>query len=125
MATRNENLNRIRNAMGSYSPGSKNITQMNGPRYEETSRDESLRILQSALSGGSTAGTTPQSGQPYRLPAPLTQGSLTPHPALSRHLPLKGKAGARQAAAEAESGGRTPVPTCKGSLMLWMKPPPM
>lgn len=64
MATRNENLNRIRNAMGSYSPGSKNITQMNGPRYEETSRDESLRILQSALSGGSTAGTTPQSAVP-------------------------------------------------------------
>ena len=64
MATRNENLNRIRNAMGSYSPGTKNITQMNGPRYEETSRDESLRILQSALSGGSTAGTTPQSAVP-------------------------------------------------------------
>lgn len=64
MATRNENLNRIRNAVGSYSQGAKNTTQMNGPRYEETSRDESLRILQSALSGGSTAGTTPQSAVP-------------------------------------------------------------
>ena len=64
MATRNENLNRIRNAVGSYSQGAKNIAQTNWPRYEETSRDESLRILQSALSGGSTAGTTPQSAVP-------------------------------------------------------------
>ena len=31
----------------------------------------------------------------------------------------------RDAAEEAVAAGRTPVLTCKGSLMLWMKPPPM
>lgn len=56
MATRNENLDRIRNAMGSYSQGTKNTTQMNGPRYETPSREENLRRIQDAL-GGNTAAT--------------------------------------------------------------------
>ena len=75
MATRNENLNRIRNAMGSYSPGIKNITQMNGPRYEETSRDESLRILQNALIGGTAAqgGTGSTAAQPEITQPEITQ----------------------------------------------------